>query len=241
MGMDAARLPGQFAIIFHQIGEIVFPCACPACGAHVARGEGSCCAACLSALTRVFRGDGPYLDAFTRLAAGGLVADLTIAWYFEKEGVLRALIHDLKYRGMSRIGDALGRELGKILLENSPRAPHALLPVPLHPSKIRERGYNQSDAIARGIASVTGFSVDAGILRRGRWTPSQTTLSVERRRENVRGAFTIHPGRREDVSGKHFMLVDDILTTGATLRSCAEVLHAAGAAGIGCCALALPR
>lgn len=220
--------------------SLVFPPICPACGDHVDGSREWCCPECLSGIRRVHRGDELFKEAFSCLSAGGLIQDLETGWYFEKEGVLRTLIHGLKYRGMSWIGEALGRELGMVLRGSSPPQPSVLLPVPLHPSKQRERGYNQSAAIARGIASVTGREVDERMLRRVRWTPSQTTLNVEDRRENVRGAFAIRGGRMNEVSGKRFTLVDDILTTGATLRSCAETLRAAGASGIHCCTLALP-
>ncbi|HTY57426.1 MAG TPA: phosphoribosyltransferase family protein, partial [Bacteroidota bacterium] len=102
-------------------------------------------------------------------------------------------------------------------------------------------GFNQCAHIARGVASVTGRPVRSGLLRRSRFTPSQTPLGVEERRENVRGAFALRRRARSAIEGKTILLVDDVVTTGATMRSCAGLLCASGARSVVACAVALAR
>jgi ComF family protein len=232
--------PGTHArCVLLLLRDTIFPPACVSCGGVLA--GGCCCKACLSALCPVSSDDPQFLEVWGRLRSEGDVSGLVVGWYLEREGVLRTLIHALKYQGRESIGEDLGRSLGVEVQREWSGEIDALLPVPLHRRKERERGYNQCGAIARGIGAVTGIPVEGGLLRRSRWTPSQTALGVKERRTNVRGAFMISPGRREDVAGRRLLLVDDILTTGATLLSCAETLVAGGAASVRCCALGLSQ
>lgn len=147
---------------------------------------------------------------------------------FQYNRPLQDLIHQLKYRNRPGIGRFLGSLLAK-RVEREPGIPHitAVVPVPLHSLRIRERGYNQSAYIARGISSETGIPVLENVLARNRNTPTQTSLSPEARMANVEGVFEVV--RAEAVRGATVSLVDDIFTTGATINSCARALLRAGA------------
>jgi ComF family protein len=137
------------------------------------------------------------------------------------DGTLGALIHALKYDGRRSLGRPLARlmaEAGTELLANADFA----TPVPLHRSRALERGFNQSEILARHLGVPVVLA-----LRRTRRTPSQTDLPAAKRHANVRGAFA--PRRGVSLEGKLVVLVDDVSTTGATLEACAEVLIAAGA------------
>lgn len=127
---------------------------------------------------------------------------------------------------------ALARPLGDLLAEAGPMVPthtiDCLVPVPLHPSREAERGFNQALLLARELSRRWEIPVTEGVLKRARATPSQTELSAEARRANVRGAFVLH--RPDRVAGAHLLLVDDILTTGATVAECCRVLLTAGGA-----------
>jgi ComF family protein len=112
-----------------------------------------------------------------------------------------------------------------------------LIPVPLHPAKCRERGYNQSEYICQGIHAVTGLRVITGLLKRQRYTESQTHLEIEERRKNVAGAFVLDPSA--EVSGRTFLIVDDVITTGATMSACAKTLGDHGAGIVIACSVAL--
>jgi predicted amidophosphoribosyltransferase len=104
---------------------------------------------------------------------------------------------------------------------------------------MRERGFDQCACIARGVSTVTGRPVDARLIRRVRFTASQTTLGHGERRENVRGAFALRP--HASVAGMTILLVDDVVTTGSTMRACASVLLGAGARSVIACAVAIAR
>lgn len=156
----------------------------------------------------------------------------------EYEGVLREIIHALKYKGRRSIAPRLARLMA---LHGSQVLAHAdaVVPVPLHPDRQRERGFNQADDLARGL----GLPV-APLLRRTRMTPPQVELPATARHANVRGAFEVIGGsvdrpeefvrrgrslQRPDIAGRIFVLVDDVTTTGATLEACAHALKQAGA------------
>ncbi|OGR85186.1 MAG: hypothetical protein A2901_06520 [Elusimicrobia bacterium RIFCSPLOWO2_01_FULL_54_10] len=143
------------------------------------------------------------------------------------DGALKELIHQLKYSGK----DYLARDLAPVLMEGWRRHPEIQLTeivvsVPLHPARLRERGYNQSEALAREMARLARVPfLDA--LKRARNTVSQTQLDSQERAKNVAGVFQVRtPGQ---IAGKRVLLVDDVCTTGSTLGECAQALLQAGA------------
>jgi ComF family protein len=138
------------------------------------------------------------------------------------------LLHELKYRGRRRLATRLAETL---LGEPAARAvvvgADALVPVPLHPQRRRERGFNQAELISAAIGRRTGVAVVGGALVRRKDTAPQSGLSAAARRGNVRGAFAVR--RHSQVAGRCVVLVDDVLTTGATAQACAQALREAGA------------
>lgn len=147
----------------------------------------------------------------------------------------RTLLHTLKFQGDLQVGLWLGRRLGETLRgENAGQRFRAVAPVPLHTVRQRERGFNQSAVLAREVASVLDLPF-VEPLKRLRNTPSQTRLDRTARQENVARAFWVRPGN--EVSP--LLLVDDVLTTGATLEACASALRAAGVTEILAVAVAL--
>ncbi len=153
------------------------------------------------------------------------------------EGPLRQGVHRLKYR---RAG-ALAAPLAELMLpayDGLPWTPEVLVPVPLHPARQRQRGYNQAALLARELARQRGIDVDERALRRLRDTPPQMGLGAAERRRNVAGAFAGLPGA---LAGRRVLLLDDVCTTGSTLEACAEGARQAGAAAVWGLVLARPR
>jgi ComF family protein len=175
-----------------------------------------------------------------RLCADGWCQDVLALFLFEEGGILQDIIHQLKYGGWTSPGIALGMRLGDRLGTDRLRGNVAgIIPVPLHRTKKRERGYNQAGLIAAGLSRVTGLPVRASFLRRVRFTQSQTRLTAAERRLNVADAFEVPRELRAEVEEKTFLLVDDVLTTGATTVSAAKALVSAGARAPVACVVAL--
>ena len=146
-------------------------------------------------------------------------------------GVLRDLIHALKYQRIY----GLVRPLGDLLYQHfsmywSASPPEALVPVPLHRSKLRTREFDQALALARHVSQGVGIPLWADVLIRHRPTRSQVGLSAAERQRNIRGAFTVQ--KPQYCAGKALLLIDDVYTTGATVQECARLLRQAGAARI---------
>jgi ComF family protein len=223
------------------LADVVFPPVCHSCNACLPPGDSIACSACLGAIRPVDEWDDAYREAFAKLNEERSVSDFVAAWYFERDGPLRALMHRLKYGGMTSIGVEFGRVLGERIREAGLGESDVVIPLPLHESRRRERGFNQCEHIARGVSAVTGRPLRAGLLRRTRFTPSQTRLGPGERRENVRDAFALRRHALREIAGRSVLLVDDVVTTGATMRSCAGVLHRAGARAVIACAVAIAR
>ncbi len=152
---------------------------------------------------------------------------------FVYDGAIKQAVHFFKYRGIKAAAPELGQLLASYLAEH-PLAGEAIVPVPLHSRRIRERGYNQSLLLARELAKLTGLDLDEKLLVRVNDNPPQVGASRSQRRGNVEGSFRC----QRDVSGKALILVDDVATTGSTLSACAAELKAAGAATVWGLALA---
>ena len=156
------------------------------------------------------------------------------AAYGSYDGGLRELIHLLKYEHVRPAANLLGRMLAEVVADLAetfePDVP-VVMAVPLHASKTHQRGFNQAELIARAMLKLKPAALDLKLnntaLIRSRVTESQTGLTPPQRRENIRGAFKVV--RRDELSGRDILLIDDVFTTGATVSECARVLRRAGA------------
>jgi ComF family protein len=154
--------------------------------------------------------------ATTRLIPGFLFDDIA-----------RDAVHALKYNDVRAISSILGTLLSESLI-GLRRTPDVIVPVPLHPGRMKERGFNQAEALSNHVGELLGVPVDSGILGRRLNIPHQARLGLESRERNVLDAFEARPL----ADGMHIMLIDDVTTTGSTLDECARTLKAAGAARI---------
>ncbi|MEA3326421.1 MAG: ComF family protein [Chloroflexota bacterium] len=155
----------------------------------------------------------------------------TLAIY---EGVIRECIHALKYENNQGLGELFSGWLADLVSDEGWEV-DLVMPVALSSQRVRQRGYNQSALIARPLAARLHRQYSPFGLKRIRNTPSQVGLSAEERRQNVAGAFS---GLHEIVNGMHVLLVDDVLTTGATLEACTSALNAVGAEAVYCVTVA---
>jgi competence protein ComFC len=161
--------------------------------------------------------------------AAGKPAILAIRSPFQFDGVVRRAIHELKYRNLRDIARPMAGLLNEYLAA-SPLPGEVLVPVPLHPKRQRERGYNQSALLARELGRLSGLPVVESCLVRRQHTPPQArTASAAERQHNVAGAFACRDGR---LRGREVLLVDDVATSGATLNACALALKSRGSPAV---------
>jgi ComF family protein len=150
---------------------------------------------------------------------------------FRSRGIVRKLIHDFKYHGDIHLRRPIAAWLGATLADPRlhGRRFDIVVPVPLHPARKRERGFNQAELLAQVLCAGAGLKLQPA-LERIRYTTTQTAFDRAERMENLRGAFRLR--RKIDVRGLRVLLIDDVLTTGSTLSECARVLKAAGAISV---------
>ncbi len=152
---------------------------------------------------------------------------------YEMEGTVKEAVHNLKYRGLKAAAPELAELLANYLKEH-PMPGDVLTPVPLHPRRLRSRGYNQSALLAKELSKKLGLDIDQSLLIRAKNTLPQVSATREGRRENVQGSFRCDG----PADGRSVILVDDVATTGSTLSACAAVLKGAGASSVWCLVLA---
>ena len=209
--------------LINDLFNLFFPRICQACGEALAPVDEEICLSCLYLL--------PYthfhLDAdnamvqslWGRVPVEGAAAFL----YFHKGGKVQHMIHRFKYKKRHQIGTFLGRIYGYQLLKQTPyNTVDMIIPVPLFKKKQRKRGYNQSEVFAKGLSIALGVPVETNILFRTKESESQTRKTQSQRWENVKEIFSVI--HAEQLEGKHILLVDDVMTTGATIEACATTL-----------------
>ncbi len=212
-----------FYDLFDDIISLLFPRLCYACGQHLLRNEKLICTECYVQMPRTtyhLEEGNPVEQLFWGRCRIERAAAFS---FYTRNSRIRNLIHNLKYKGIQEIGIELGRIYGTMLAESQfLEGIDAIIPVPLHISKKRIRGFNQSDLICKGLSEVTRLPVDYTSLQRITKTATQTKRSRYERWINVEGIFSVSDA--EHVKGKHFLLVDDVITTGSTIESCANEL-----------------
>jgi ComF family protein len=216
----------SFKEIKESFIQIVFPHVCDGCGTDLLSLESPLCIRCLSSLPetnfeihpgnpveKIFWGRLPLVNASSHL-------------YFTKESLVQHLLHQLKYKGNKELGLQLGRLMGNALkAAERYRDVDALIPLPLFPSKEKRRGYNQATVLCDGIAEILNVPVLTNVITRPQHTETQTKKGRIERWKNIEGKFQLIDSLQ--IQNKHIMLVDDVVTTGATLEACAIELVAA--------------
>lgn len=206
--------------------HVVFPHVCDGCGSDLLNIESHLCIRCLASLPETnfeSHANNPVeKDFWGRLPIIGGSAHL----YFTKESLVQHLMHQLKYRGNKELGLQLGRIMGTALRSsNRFNDIDALIPLPLFPSKEKKRGYNQAKVLCDGIADILNLPVLSDVIIRPQHTETQTKKGRIERWKNIEGKFTlIDPSA---IQNMHLLLIDDVVTTGATLEACGQELLSA--------------
>jgi ComF family protein len=230
----------HFKDIADDFLSLFLPRPCLSCGVSLVRGEEVLCTGCLLAMGRtdfhLQRGN-MLEQAFWGRCKVERAAAFSV---YNRGSRIRRLVHLLKYSGRKEIGTMLGGLYGTVLSESGfTDGIDMIIPVPLDPARERRRGYNQSMYIAGGMAKQCHLPVRDDILRRTGRSGSQTSRGRYERWENVEGLFAIRaPG---EITGKHLLLVDDVITTGSTVEACVTALRSAEDVRVSVAALAVAR
>lgn len=208
---------------FHSFFNLLIPRQCVVCNRPLSHAEKCLCTFCNINIPRThyhLQKD----NFMEKLFWGQIPIERATAFcHYRKGSEFRNIIHKLKYKGRKDIGEVLGSYIANEIQDcGFLNDVDVIIPIPLHPGRFKSRGYNQSECIAKGIAGVTGIPVNNQAILRKTHTETQTGYSVMERWKNVKDAFEAH--QPNDFTGKHILLVDDVLTTGATIMACASTL-----------------
>lgn len=225
MVLPVLRLNKFGGTLLEGLLGILFPSYCLGCGVRLRQNEEPLCRHCLQGMERA---DNTVVAArVATLPDPGAIDEVFSLWLYKKDSVIQNVQHRLKYGNRPWYGPVLGRQMGAAYRMVSQTLLDAIIPVPLHRARLYERGYNQSMMLAIGLHETLGVPVYDDVLFRVRATRSQTRLSRYERWVNVSGAFLVE--QPDLVYQRRIMLVDDLLTTGATAAAAAFTLKQAGA------------
>jgi competence protein ComFC len=224
----------------HALASLFYPATCVVCSANVERSE-YLCGECQRGAPRIVapfctKCSEPFPGAITQAFSCAncehrvLHFDCAVAMY-RSRGLVRKLVHQFKYAKQRHLRFPVAGWLRETLHDPRLRGRHfdVIVPVPLHPARERERGFNQAALLAELLASSTELPAH-DVLERTRYTTTQTAYDRAERMENLHGAFRLR--KNQDVRDLRVLLIDDVLTTGSTLSECARVLKAAGAISV---------
>jgi len=211
-----------------RLVDLIAPRACVVCGGRLGIHEFFLCGSCNLQLPRTNYADNPYENDMARLFWGQLPVERCAALFFYQGGSGPSqILYELKYKNHPEIGEFFGRMIAEEWDETGFfEGIDLIVPVPLAKERQRQRGYNQSLHIARGIGSVTRLPIVTNAMSRKQFVESQTQKDRWQRNENVEGCFRLNDGSA--LKGRHVLLVDDVVTTGATICSCGREMLKAG-------------
>lgn len=248
--MSLITIKRFFLDLKDDILDFVYPQTCPICRNPLKREEKDICDDCWKALALLPSPYCPYCKSFLEdeheitnhqcayLSKPKDRRILAVRSLGTFDAYYKKLVHRFKYDKKIHLGRRLAQRLGESISQEKGFAGcDMVIPVPLHRARQRERGFNQSEVLAEGISQATGLPLLKDVLKRKKNTKDQTYLNVQQRAENVKGAFVVTQPER--ISDKKVILVDDVMTTGATLNECARMLQKAGATRVFAATLAV--
>ena len=218
-------------LILRPFIDVIYPPICYLCNKQLQDSSLCICFECWDKFKKFDTNSDLYQILLKRFNNEGFINGFVSLYLFEKDGKFQEVIHLLKYNNIKSIGIELGTILGKVIQKEFENI-DIVTSVPLHRLKKRERGYNQVDFICKGISKVTGVNFFDNLILRVRYTQSQTKLNFQERMDNVKDAFIANKKFIDIIRGKNIIMVDDVITTGATINSAAKALKEAGASKI---------
>jgi ComF family protein len=218
-------------LVTHPFVEFLYPPSCLICHQPPEYFNQKICTSCWNTIQPLSQHHPLYVETRQKLLRDHYIHDLVSCFVFEKDGAFQHIVHALKYQEFKSLGIELGNRIGSVM-QTRELDVDIIIPIPLHKRKYRERGYNQAEYVARGIASILHKPVCNAAVHRIRYTQTQTKLSAEERRKNMEHAFEISEHGKNIIADKVCLLVDDVITTGATTNACAKELLGRGAAKI---------
>ena len=205
----------------YGLADLAWPNLCIVCGNTLVEGEDTVCMQCLYELPIIQNTSFLENPTAERILGRIPFVRATSGYRYCKDSSMQLLMEYLKYKGEKQLGNKLGLLSGYRLMSQSFFSGiDCLIPVPLHPDRLRKRGYNQSACIAQGLSQASGIPVEDTCLIRKRYNATQTTRSLWDRWTNTAGIFCLN--NQEQLSGKHILLIDDVMTSGSTLEACSQ-------------------
>jgi ComF family protein len=228
-------------MIISDFFDFIYPRCCCGCGKSLGRSEECICADCFLELPLTFFEKEHLNPVSNELLARVPVKEACAAFYFIKDGILQKMLHLLKYCGNRQAGVFLGGQLGRILA-NSGNYEHidCIIPVPVNAKKQKSRGYNQSEVIAEAMRKYLPCPLVCDALIKPIASESQTTKSRYERYENLLDGFALGENALTALENKHILLIDDVITTGATVERCAKELLKIRGVTVSAAAVACP-
>lgn len=221
--------------------DLISPRTCVVCGQRLSVSEETICSKCNLHLPRTGFQQDPYENIMAKMFWGQIpIERATALFYYEPHAETANILYEMKYKNHPEIGEVMGRLMARELqMSNFFEGIDGIIPVPLAKKRQRQRGYNQSHELAKGISEITGLPIYNKVVRRTVFEGSQTSLGRWERNENVEQVFELKDA--PTIQGKHLLLVDDVVTTGATIIACAKELCKAGGVRINVLSLGLAK
>jgi ComF family protein len=221
--------------------DLISPRLCVVCGNRLTVTEETLCSKCYLHLPRTDFDHDLYENVMAKLFWGQIAIEkATALFYYEPHAETANILYELKYKNHPEIGVVMGRMIAKELMRSGMfEGIDAIVPVPLARKRERERGYNQSLELAKGVSEVTGLPIYNKVVKRTKFMGSQTQRGRWERNENVEHVFELVDG--DSINGKHLLLIDDVVTTGATIIACAQKMQKASNVKISVLALGFTK
>lgn len=209
--------------MFKALINLFFPTVCSGCSSFLLSNENVICTVCRHEIPLTNHHLNPENEAYKKFYGRIPVIHTSALFYFHKKGIVQELIHNLKYKGHEEIGSILGTWYAEDLKKMEfVLSVDEIIPVPLHPKKLKERGYNQVTAFGKALSSTLNLDYNDSVLIRKVYSKTQSKKNLLGRTEGIETIFDVSFSEKDH--HKHFLLIDDVITTGATLEACSRAL-----------------